>query len=857
MVDLRGADARADTAEALLLAYAGWMHHPAVLCRLLHAPGRTPLSEVTVPRPLLLALALLASLLFGTGAGEAAGELKMTVRPGLDGVVKLGAWFPVEVLVANVGPDVTGEIQIQVDGVDNRGAFNRPPVIYGAPAVLPRQSNKRFVLEVFLPGPVEKLTAKLVADGNVLAQTDAPIDRLGQGEILCGVLAGNRTMLDFLPGVEMAGRQRRVRLAKLELADLPPSPQLLSSLDCMVVSNVSLAGLPDLQKEALYSWTAAGGLLIVAGGPGWQKTVAGLPKELMPVEVTGTVPLRSARSLEQFFGEPIEDPGPWLAAEARPTDGAVVVAEGGVPLLVAARRGQGAVFFIAFDPSLEPLRSWRGSAQLWRYMIGYVPAQLQMPSNLIRQYPGWGRPPRNAISDLSPFRPPAAETLPWVLLLYALAIGPVSYLALRRLGRLEWSLWLVPLLTAGAVVAAFGTARSGSESDVLFNKITLVRSWDSGADGYSRTYVGAFSPRQGSYDVEIGGRDGPADALVSSLFYPFPAATGTPTPGSGAMRVQRSDTTALKSYELGARALGVFQIDAPVPGDGTVASQLTLGATGLSGTISNKTRGKISNAALVVGQDVVRLGDLVAGETRQVAVPVGEGSPIGYVDFSHAARQLYPDPSVATPVSNAEMMRRDIIDSAFNSSFSFASRVDVSPVSLVGWLERSPLRLQTRNARVAELDRTLMIAGLSVDPQPGEDLTIPTSLIERRNLVAGSGRVTQNAMVVSAGETLLFEYGLPARPDKFVLESIVLDLNGSIPGNVRLADVTQAAVYDWPAAEWRELGLQPGRNPLGDPRRIVSALGQLRLRINYRQTGPQNGTLSFDRFALAVQGRGV
>src|SRR3954468_18247438 len=247
-------------------------------------------------RPLALAVTLLV-LLIGAHTAEGADQLRMTVRPGLDGVVKLGAWFPVEVTVANAGADVSGEVQVTVDGIENRGAFNRPAMVYAAPAVLPKQSNKRFVVEVFLPNPVERLTAKLVADGNVVSQVDVPIERLGQGELLCGVLSGHRSMLDFLPGVDMPARGRRVRIAHLEVADLPPSPQLLSSLDCLVISNVSLAGLSDLQREAIHSWTSAGGLLVVAGGPGWQKTLAGLPKELMPVQVTGTVPLRSARSL--------------------------------------------------------------------------------------------------------------------------------------------------------------------------------------------------------------------------------------------------------------------------------------------------------------------------------------------------------------------------------------------------------------------------------------------------------------------------------------------------------------------------------------------------------------------------------
>ena len=46
-------------------------------------------------RPLILALLLIALLAAGAVPAEGADQLRMTVRPGLDGVVKLGAWFPV------------------------------------------------------------------------------------------------------------------------------------------------------------------------------------------------------------------------------------------------------------------------------------------------------------------------------------------------------------------------------------------------------------------------------------------------------------------------------------------------------------------------------------------------------------------------------------------------------------------------------------------------------------------------------------------------------------------------------------------------------------------------------------------
>ena len=810
-------------------------------------------------RPLLL-LATLLWWLPAAGPAQAADSVKLSVRPGFDGIVKLGAWFPVEVQVANTGPDVDGEIQVQVDGVDNRGAFNRPAIVYSAPAVLPRQSNKRVVVEVLLPGPVDKLGAKLVANGQTIAQADVPLDRVSQNEMLCGVLSGNRTALDFLPSLDLSARQQRhVRVAHLDVVDLPTSAQLLSSLDCLILSNASLGGTNDQQREALRGWTAAGGLLVVAGGPGWQKTLAGLPPGLLPVEVSGTVPLRSAKALEDYFGEPVEDPGPWLIADARPTDGAVVVAQDNHPLIVAARRGEGAVVFLAMDQALEPLRSWRGAGPLWKHLLGYMPSQPQLPSNFVRQYAGWGRPPRSAMSDLSPLRPASANWLPAALLLYALLVGPLSYVVLRRLGRLEWLLWVAPLLTVLASLGTFGAARSTSESDILFNKISLVRAWDLGADGYSRTYVAAFSPRDGSYDIQMSGRNGPADGYVLPMFAPFPAPTGTPTAGPAPLTVERDGQTTLSGYKLDARQLGTFSVDARVPGGAELKSNLTLSGGTISGTLTNTSKEKLSSAAVVVGPDVLRLGDFGPGETRQVVAPVPDGVAIGSPDLPSVVRQLYPNPTVATPVSNNEAMTRDILESALGLGFSFNTRVDMAPVTLVGWPEHAPVQLTIRNGRATELDRTLLVAALPVAVQPGEELRIPTSLIERHNLIAGAGRISQNQLSLSVGDTLLYEYILPQRPDRFQIEQIALDVNNTPMGNNSpLADIAQLSVYDWPSGDWKDVPIaRSGPTVLGDPARVVSAIGQVRTRFVYRPpNGNQNMGLTLDRFDLVVRGRG-
>jgi hypothetical protein len=253
------------------------------------------------------------------------------------------------------------------------------------------------------------------------------------------------------------------------------------------------------------------------------------------------------------------------------------------------------------------------------------------------------------------------------------------------------------------------------------------------------------------------------------------------------------------------------------------------------------------------------LGDLAPGETRQVVANVPDGAPIGFVDLAGVVRQLYPNPAVATPVSNNEAMTRDILESALGSSFSLSTRLDMAPVSLIGWPEQAPIQFSPRNARGSELDRTLLVASLPIVAQQGEDLRVPSQLIERRNLVAGAGRVSGNTLSMSNGDTLLFEYVLPQRPDKFQIGELSLDIGTTaLVNNGQLPDIAQLSVYDWPTSEFKDVPLVNGiPTPLGDPARVVSALGQVRTRFVYKPPITSSNTvLTMDRFDLVVRGRG-
>src|SRR3954453_20458817 len=223
-------------------------------------------------------------------SGSSGGAAQMTIRAGYDGLGKVGGWLPIEIEIRNDGPDIDGEIQlIATDTTVARGTYTRAPVTYTAPAILPRRSHKQISLDAELRSTGQKLTARLVEGDNVIAEQDVPLTRVAAGELLCGVLSRSGPSFDFLPTMELPPPLRRARIAHIEVTDLPTKPQVLASLDCIILDNIATGTMLDSQRDALVSWVYGGGLLVVIGGPTWQKTFSALPPDLLPVKASGLV----------------------------------------------------------------------------------------------------------------------------------------------------------------------------------------------------------------------------------------------------------------------------------------------------------------------------------------------------------------------------------------------------------------------------------------------------------------------------------------------------------------------------------------------------------------------------------------
>lgn len=811
-------------------------------------------------------LVLLAASLVAVTPTDAAESLQMAVRPGFGGAAKLGTWVPVEVELSNAGPELSGEVQIVVEGQTNRGAFNRPPVTYSTPVTLPNRSRKRVSLDVYLPTIDDKVQAQFVANGQTLAQQPVAYDRVGATELSCGVWAGNPTALDFLTTLDLGGPQRRIRLASLDPGDVPGAPHLLQSLDCLILANVSTASLSDRQKDAIRYWVSAGGLLVVGGGSGAQKTASGLPPGLLPVKVSGSVPARSLSRLADYAGHPLPERGPWLVGDAAPTDGATVVDQDGIPLLVAGRRGLGAVVYLGLDPTAEPLRSWEGAEALWRHLLAYAPVPQPGANNLARQPTNWGRLPRLAISDLTGSSRTSTAWLTYLMLGYAACVGPANYLLLRRLGRLEWSIVTIPVVTLLAAGAALSGARANPASDLIVNDLAIVRSWD-GESALVHSYVGVFSLREQAPDLQL-----PPGSLVQPLYYPFPAesaGTGSQSkPPDWSLNVRQGDQPNVARLALRPGALGTFGVDQLYHLPGKVTGDLVVGEASVHGTVVSRLARPLRNAGLVVGGDVVRLGDLRPGESRPVSADLRAAT----VDFASVVKQLYPTDAENPP--REEAAQRDLLQAVFGTSaagtgvvggsFGLGQRVDLGPATLVGWLDDAPLGEPAASGRIKPLQRTLFVGSLPVRPQDGAVMQVPPALMARRLVTAtGQLRPPGTSFTLNSGESIAWEYQLPFDARQFAVDELRIDLAGAteaVGGNGPLPNFGAAHLYDWQLAEWVPVELDFGENHVAEPQRFVSSLGTVRLRYAFRAptlsplSRTARSSVTFGRFDLSARG---
>jgi hypothetical protein len=784
-----------------------------------------------VAAAILFVTVLLATV---TGSAAAADTITIQARALVGARFEAGGWAALSVSLANDGQPVTGYLAAESeDGTVRRfvelpAGSRKEVTLYVRPASFARAIVVRYESSDGTEPAAE-------AEVRVLERTSGHVAVVGDG-------AGNlRPQL-------IARATRLPDPIPMTASDLPDRPEPLRGIETIVWAADS-SGLREAQRRSLERWIAAGGQLVVLGGPDWQARAAGFGA-LLPVDGLAAVDDAPLAPLAEWTGSaPPAGATTLTASVGTLRDGAVaLVGSDDGAVFAAIARGAGRVAWLGVDLATEPFRAWPGAAVLWTRLVPDDRLAQQMfgpdlpeeeVANMMTQ----------ALSNLPSLEVPPAELLVAVIIGYILLIGPVSYVVLRRLDRRELAWVTAPILVLVFSVGSYGIGASMKGSDIIVNEISVVRSTPSGTAASVSSYAGIFSPSRSTYDLTVQG-----DALFSALRNMALDGGVGPAP---TYATEQGDPSHLRGLTVSVFGLQAVRAETVVPYEPSLHIDWSFGTGLIDGSVTNEGSTRVEDVAVISQGGGVMVGTLEPGTSKTFSLSMRN------LSGSAASEMVYgfANFDASSPAQRQNQVRRQVIDSLVGYGGGWPGRlgnagggVDKGPL-VIGWqTDLSPVSVEIDGHEVQRYAQSVEVLSGSPRLGPGAVSLDPAQMITQVISTAGEASESEPGYVTLADGEVVFQVGLPLEATRLVPSKVTL-ISGGDPGSIffnqgiggsHLPAGFRISAFDTVGQDWEDIGdlSQQDRFELQDPARFLDPAGRILVRISGSQVPDDFGQIS-------------
>lgn len=448
----------------------------------------------------------LITAFLGMGGSVQAASLEngilLDASVGYQGYMKQNEWYPVRLTLTNkTADDLKGEVVISI--LSSSSSTTSDIVI---PAELPKGSAIQ--LTASIPGDVLSRNSNKIRfyrdsfkEGKVIPVIGNDyIEARTTSSYTIGVISRDPDTLNFMPSLNQRGYD--ITVIPIAEKELPEDPILLDMIDTLVINDVAASGWSESQIKAVKEWVRLGGTLVLSGGAGYSKTAEAF-KTIAPLEATGMSDLTSSASIASVGGAAIKLEAPIAVSTGKITEGKTELAENGLPLAVSRKVGFGSVISVAFDPSLEPLSTWAGSAMLWAKLLQNKLSPLQPGGLTVSNNMYWNM--QGVIDEFPSIKPPNYMLLLFMFVGYMVIVAPVLYIILAKSDRREWSWWLIPTISVltGIAIFFFGAEDKRNLSAHTIEIIELTGQGDAVRSGATAVFVPAGGTVTAEFDEKV------------------------------------------------------------------------------------------------------------------------------------------------------------------------------------------------------------------------------------------------------------------------------------------------------------------------------------------------------------------
>jgi hypothetical protein len=764
--------------------------------------------------------------------------LTMLVHPAFDGNFKNGDWLPVLVQLENQGNDLSAEVTVSV--TDGRGTTT-----YAVPVQLPTGSRKLVTVYVLPNTYSQEIVVQLSSGQTVYAGEKVQVNSQPNNVFLVGLVTPQRGTLSLISAVVLSQQNRSIVLVDVPLADLPERPEGLGSFNVLIINNIDTTSLSTAQQSTLESWVRQGGRLVVGGGAQAMQVATGLPASLLPIRLNNMTELSDLSGLAAYAGgDEVRVPGPFVVSTGEATGGTILAQQDNLPLVREWAVDNGFVDSIALDLEASPFDAWSGTIGFWTALLS---PNSKFPDNLpvdisVRQMRANGLV--YALSNMPTLDLPSIRWLAILLIFYVILIGPVNYLVLRWRKKLQLAWVTIPLITLAFSGGAFGVGYAMRGTDVIMNKIAIIEPQPSGSAEVS-SYMGLFSPERRTYEIQVSG-----GGLLSPMNQDYDPWSGMPVTSIGQTTFVQSDPGIVRGLNVNQWSMQSFMTEGTWQNFGGVTSDLQFQGETLSGTVRNDTAYKINGAALILGTQIYKLGDLAPGDTKTVSMNVATlidqlfGSPISYKLF-----QEYFDQPLPNGPPREIQLKQNILDNLFQGGSSFgpmfsskAPTLDMASLSrlvILGWVDEAPPDISVSGRQPAQITTGLLLQPLKYRFANGDHISLPPGFVPGTIIELNDGGYcgpTGMPAVYLGRQRVVFEFQIPGFGDQTTdislqpsaIESLILNI-GSDGGSSQAPTI---AFYDYTISDWRVMQTPiMGRNIITDVAGLVNEKGQVQVSL--------------------------
>jgi hypothetical protein len=794
--------------------------------------------------PLALALTMAFSLSPSSTSASTRtpeGGLIFQVNAGFGTYYRNGTWVPLYITLSNNGPGFSGTLSTtNPESPVMQATFTKVPAsTYQEPidVLHGRQKQVTMYLPISTLSDVASIPVQLLdSHGNVVQSQNVPLHQLNPEDVLVGVLSNQTSGYEPLRTLALPNQNGSVVVQFLNAQTMPGMAAVLANLNLIVLDAFTTGSLTREQLRALETWEQQGGTLIEIGGQQWQQTLGTMPANLLPVKVRATSVLPAGTQLLPG-GSPVADgsgmpastdtiQAPITVSTATVLAGArTILSAGSIPLLVQAESGQGSIYYLAYDPTLEPIVDWPGAAALWKGLVIRSLGEQLLPTNYS---PGPSAYLLFYLAHLQRVLLPNPSPTPWILLVlflgYLAILGPVRWIIIRRTQQRTWS-WRVVLSTIIVFsLLNFAIALYQQGTSLRGNSISIIQLAHGSSLAHSTTYLGVYLPfvsADGNVQVHL-----PDGTLIQPL-------ADSTLQQEQASITANSDGMLVKVSGTALRALEALQVEQDLSMQGGIISHLVVGRGTLTGTVTNTLSTAISDAYVLLPHSIARIGKLEPGETSNVRlplpVPTANGSlpPCG----SLVKQMVGNDSGIRTdydrlfsnsvPLSLSERQRhlslQAFLLTALECSNPPLGTTGLS-ATLIGWADQ-PLEGDGVNAVTFNgihprgLHETMLIAHLDITYRAGS-LTLPPDVLTGRLVDAeavGIRRLSPGTYALAKGQ-VTFEYSVPTS-ERLRVQTIAFSqpVDIFIPPSMRpegpLSRSTRISLYNWQTRSWNTIRL--------------------------------------------------